>query len=280
MEEFYDIENNNKKNHLKAFILLFILGLICGALYYYKKTSAISLKTVNIEVGSELSTNINDYIKSGNKIIDNYKLDLSKVDTSKVGKYKYSIKYNKHIVYSYVNVRDTKSPVVTLDDTIIVGTSYDFDPNIFILKCEDYSLPCQASINDNDLKKLSVVGNYDINVTVYDKYNNKTSKKVNINVIDGDTISSIATNDLDYYSNSENDQTLSHDLFMRFDSAIIEDSAIFSDTMLEISTTDFSEYESDIYSSKIISAYNKYGYVIGFQVEITKNDGTKVLLKK
>ena len=280
MDEFYYEEDSNKHLFTKVLILIFVIGLILGVIFYYKTTHTIKLKNITLEVGSEVSKDINTYIKNGKNIISNYKLDVSKVNSNKVGKYSYKVKYNKHSVTGYINVVDTIAPDVEIDDSIIVGTEYDFNPNITILKCNDLSLPCTASISDSDYKKIKSIGEYDIKVTISDKYSNKVNKNVHIKVIDGNTINSTVTNDINYYSNSINDENLGHDLFIKFDNAILEDDDYYNEAFIELSSEDFSIYYDNIDSTKIITAYNKYGYVIGLQVQVTLNNGSKVLLQK
>ena len=89
------------------------------------------------------------------------------------------------------------------------------------------------------------------------------------------------TNDLNYYTNNLNDDKVEHILFIKLDRAIDEDTLEYEGLIQETSAIDFSEYVDDeIYSTRLITAYNKYGYVIGIQVEVTFNDGTKKLLEK
>lgn len=280
MEEFYYEESNSKHVFLKCLVYLFIIGIAIGAFLFYKKENTIKLKNVTVEVGSELSTNIMDYLASGVKNADKYKLILSDVDISNVGKYTYKVKYNKHVEKGFINVKDTKNPVVELDN-ITVGVDEEFDPNLLLVRCDDYSMPCNVSFkNDKDKAKLSKVGAYNLEFNVSDAEGNITKSSAIITVSETETLSSKMTNDLEYYTNSENDDTIEHVFFKKLDKAIFEDTLEFEGMIQEISAIDFSLYvTNDIYSTRLITAYNKYGYVIGIQVEVTFNDGTKVLLE-
>ena len=96
-------------------------------------------------------------------------------------------------------------------------------------------------------------------------------------------MSSLQTSDLDYYTNSENNDSLEHTLFIRLDKAISEETHEYEGIIRDISVMDFNEFvseEKEIYDVKLITVYNKYGYVIGFQVLVTFNDGTTDLLEK
>ena len=281
MEEFFYEEENPNHIFIKCLIILFLIGLLGGAFIYYKKENTVRLKNVKVEVGSELSTNINDYLKKGNKYSSKYKLYLNGVDTSKIGKYTYKVKYNKHTKKGYITVVDTKDPIVTVDEEVVIGNNSEFDPNIFILKCEDSSLPCTAKLkNKSDYEKIKNIGVYDLTIVISDNAGNKILKNVKLNVSDSKDISSKMVNDLEYYTNSEEDKDLGHTLFVSLDKAMNEESKEYEELIQNTSIVDFSEYvDKDIYSTKLITAYNKYGYVIGLQVEVTFYDGTKKLIK-
>ena len=83
-------------------------------------------ETVTVELGSEPSDNVTDYITfkdgvSDNKkqeILDNTVLDFSDVDMSKVGDYTATITYDKTSLTFTVEVQDTTAPVGTLVNEI------------------------------------------------------------------------------------------------------------------------------------------------------------------
>ena len=279
MEEFYYEEESPNHVFIKCLVILFLIGLLGGAFIYYKKTSTIRLKNITIEAGSTLSTDVNDYLKSSNKYSSKYKLYISKVDTNKVGKYTYKIKYNKHVKTGYIKVVDTTKPEVVIDDNIVISNEDEIDLNIFVLKCDDFSLPCNVSLkNKTDYNLIKKVGNYNLDIVVSDNAGNKVDKTVNLTVSDSKNIKSTIVNDLEYFSNSIEDNNLGKTLFVRLDNAINEDSKEYEKIIQDTSIIDFSKYAEDIYSTRIITAYNKYGYVIGLQIEVTFNDGTTKLL--
>lgn len=282
MEDFYYEESNAKHVFIKCMLFLFIIGLISGGFVYYKRQNTIKLKNVNVELGSELSNNVDDYLINGKKYSSNYKLYLDNVDVNTIGKYSYKVKYNKHTKTGYINVQDTTKPEVTLDDLVTIGKDEEFNPNLLITSCTDKSLPCTATLkNDSDYDKLKNIGTYKIKINVSDTVGNTTEQEVTINVSETGTLSSKVTNDLNYYTNNLNDDKVEHILFIKLDKAIDEDTLEYEGLIQETSAIDFNEYVDDeIYSTRLITAYNKYGYVIGIQVEVTFNDGTKKLLEK
>lgn len=280
MEEFYYEETHSKHTFLKFLIYLFILGILVGIFLYYKRENTIKLKNINIEVGSTLSSNIEDYLLSGKKNKEKYKLDLSGVDTKKVGDYSYKVMYNKHTKTGKIKVQDTKKPIVELD-SITIGVDEEFNTNLLLLSCEDYSLPCVVEFkNEKDSKLLKNAGVYNINFIIKDALGNKVEKETTITVSASESLSSRMSNDLEYYSNSEDDVELEQIFFKKLDKAIYEDTEEYEGMIHEISATDFDKYvNGDIYQTKLITAYNKYGYVIGIQVEVTLENGEKILLQ-
>lgn len=280
MEEFYYEETNSKRVFLKCLVYIFIIGISVGIFFYYKKENTIKLKNITIEVGETLSTNIEDYLISGLKNKELYKLYIDNVDTKTIGEYTYKVKYNKHTKTGKIKVKDTKKPIVVLDN-ITIGIDEEFNTNLLLQSCEDYSLPCTVSFsNESDMNLLKKVGVYEIKFQVSDAEGNETESAATITVSNNESLSSKMTNNLEYYSNSENDETIEHIFFQKLDKAIYEDTMEYEGMIQEISAIDFNEYvEKEIYSTKLITAYNKYGYVIGIQVEVTYNDGSKELLQ-
>lgn len=281
MDDFYYEETNTKHIFLKLMIYLFIFGIGLGIFLFYKNENTMELKNITVEVGDELSKNVDDYLKSGSKYSNDYKLYLNDVDTSIVGVYTYKIKYNKHTKTGKINVVDTTKPVVKLSE-VTIGIDEEFQPSVVLESCDDVSLPCKIEfLNESDKNKLSSEGIYNIEFKISDNEGNTTTSSTLITVSSSETLSSKMTNDLEYYTNSENDDTIKHIFFEKLESAIFEDTLEYEGMIQEISAMDFSQYtDKEIYSTKLITAYNKYGYVIGIQVEVTYNDGTKELLTK
>lgn len=283
MEEFYIEESNPKHVFFKCLVIIFIIGLCIGGFLFYKNENTIKLRVVSIEVGEELSNSINDYLVNGNRFSNDYKLYLDGVDNSKVGEYTYKVKYNKHIKKGIIKVVDIKKPEVVVND-IIIGVDEKLDPNILIRECKDDSLPCRvALVNESDVNKLKIAGKYEIEIDVSDAEGNVTKTKVNITSSETESLSSLQTDDLNYYTNSENDDSIEHVLFAKLDKAIDEETLEYEGLIQEVSAVDFSEYvdeDKEIYDTKLITAYNKYSYVIGIQVLVTFTDGSTRLLTK
>ncbi len=280
MDDFYYEENSSKHVFIKILIILFIIGICIGIFLYYKNENTIKLKKITVELGTELSLNVDDYLINGKKNSKDYKLDLSNVDINKVGTYTYKVKYNKHTKIGTIVVKDTIKPNVTTED-IVIGINEDFDPSMLILSCDDLSLPCSVQLKDNKiLDKLKNVGTYNVDIIVSDAYGNSVNKSAVVKVSETETLSNKKSNDLEYYNNNANDDTIEHVFFLKLDKAIEEDSKEFKEIYNEVAETDFEDYtDGEIYNTKLILAYNRYGYVIGIQVLVTYYDGTTKLLE-
>ena len=215
MEDFYYEESNPKHVFIKCLIILFVIGLCIGIFLFYKKEHTIKLKNITINIGESLSNNIEDYLDGGIKFSDEYKLNLKNVDVNNVGEYTYQIKYNKHTKKGTIKVIDNVKPEVIVNN-LTIGVNEELVPNDLILSCKDHSLPCTVTLdNESDLDKLKIAGNYDIKITISDNVGNITKTTVNVTSSETETLSSLQTEDLNYYTNSENDDNIEHVLFYK-----------------------------------------------------------------
>lgn len=281
MDDFYYEESNTKHVLLKCLIILFIIGFCIGFFLYHKNSNTIKLKNITIELGDELSKDVSDYLLTGVKNSNRYKLILNDVDVNSIGTYNYKVKYNKSSKTGKITIKDTKKPVVTTDN-ITIGVNEDFDLSILVNKCEDYSLPCSVNLKDqNDMEKLKTPGEYNIKLIISDAAGNSVESESKITVSENASLVSEKTKDLTYYTNSDNDNKLGHTLFVKFDKALYEDTEDFESIYTDLTLEDFSKYtDKSIRTTKLINAYNKYGYVIGIQVLVTYEDGTTELLER
>ena len=130
-------------------ILLLIAGVAYGVYYFLSQSKKVKLegKTVNIDLGSTLSTNINDYftIKTGSSSLCNT-VNIKNVDTKTPGSYKVTVTCGKDTFTSTVVISDKQAPVVslkpvfkTINDTISI--------NDFVISCTDTS-KCTTTFKD------------------------------------------------------------------------------------------------------------------------------------
>ena len=160
------------------------------------------------EFGQKVSTNVADYLdanKSGDvdKIIkdtkekDNLKyvtvtnkdeqgnvVSKEEKDYPKVGNYEINFTYKKEKQSVKVTVKDTKAPEITAPDSIDVIQYTDLSTFNFgeLLQATDYSDVKDWKI-DTSKVDVNTIGTYDLKVSIQDKYKNKASKKLKVNVV-------------------------------------------------------------------------------------------------
>lgn len=82
----------------------------------------LTLKTLNLEVGSALSTDIQNYITETltDEVKQNIKLDLTNVNTAQAGNYQYTVTYNGRLYTGTITIYEpnkTENPTKKSDDT-------------------------------------------------------------------------------------------------------------------------------------------------------------------
>jgi hypothetical protein len=264
--------------------VLIFLALVAGSIYYYidyRRENVVKLKDITLELGEPLSTNINDYISCYNP--EEYELDLSsiKVDengnVSSTGEYSYKIKKNGQTKKGKVYVKDTTAPVVEVEE-ITVGVNELFSPNEFISKCEDLSLPCQATYkNVKDEEANASAGTYNFDIVVSDNEGNSVVKSVSLVVSGTNTLASKKETDLEFDHLSTDDNNWDKTYTLKLDKALADESASFNETIENISTKEYA-FDKEVKEKVILVAYNKYDYAIGFSIRITFSDDDVIYL--
>ena len=79
----------------------------------------LTLKTLNLEVGSALSTDIQNYITETltDEVKQNIKLDLTNVNTAQAGNYQYTVTYNGRLYTGTITIYEpnkTENPIFPL----------------------------------------------------------------------------------------------------------------------------------------------------------------------
>ena len=172
------------------------------------KNLVLTSNEVDAELGQKVSTNIADYLDANkvdnlDKIIKDTKEkdDLKYVtvtnkdengnvvskeekDYPKVGNYEINFTYGKEKATVKVTVKDTKAPEITAPDSIDVIQYTDLSAFNFseLLKATDYSDVKDWKI-DTSKVDVNTIGTYDLKVSILDKYKNKASKKLKVNIV-------------------------------------------------------------------------------------------------
>ena len=186
----------NMKQMIIAAGAVVVVGV--GGIAYALSGPTLELKTnkVNVEYGTTYTPELKDMVKDY-KDFNKYDLEIiNKMPNEKnktypaVGKYTITVKYKKKSLKQSVIVKDTKAPevVVPTDIEILQGTdlnTFDFKSLMNVSDLSETSIDVDRSKID-----MNTPGQYDINVTVKDKYNNETKKTGKVSVIAKPVISS------------------------------------------------------------------------------------------
>lgn len=189
----------NKKQVMIAAGAVVLIGV--GATAYALSGPTLELKKnkVNVEYGTTYNPKLKDIVKDY-KDFDKDDLEIiNKIPNEKdktypaVGKYSITVKYKKKSLKQTVIVKDTKAPdfVLPANMELLQGTGFNtFDYNSLksLMNISDLS---EISIEiDTSKIDMNTPGQYDINVTVKDRYNNATKKTSKVTVVTKPVISS------------------------------------------------------------------------------------------
>ena len=189
----------NKKQMILSAGAVLIIGI--GATAYALSSPKLELKTnkVNVEYGTTYTPKLKDIVKNYKDFNKDDLEIINKIPNEKdktypaVGKYTITVKYKKKSLKQSVIVKDTKAPefVLPANMELIQGTgfnTFDYDSLKSLLNIRDFS---EVSIEiDTSKIDINTPGQYDLNVTVKDKYNNETKKTGKVTVIAKPVISS------------------------------------------------------------------------------------------
>ena len=172
------------------------------------KNLVLTSNEVDAEFGQKVSTNVADYLDANkvdnlDKIIkdtkekDNLKyvtvtnkdeqgniVSKEEKDYPKVGNYEINFTYKKEKQTVKVTVKDTTAPEIKAPDSIDVIQYTDLSTFNFgeLLQATDYSDVKDWKI-DTSKVDVNTIGTYDLKVTIQDKYKNKASKKLKVNIV-------------------------------------------------------------------------------------------------
>ena len=203
---------NTKKKKIIVGCVAGVLVIGCAGAVIYSTSSSKELvlasDEVKAEFGQKVSTNIADYLDANkvdnlDKIIKDTKEkdDLKYVtvtnkdengnvvskeekDYPKVGNYEISFTYKKEKATVKVTVKDTTKPEIEAPESIDVIQYTDLSTFNFgeLLQATDYSDVKDWKI-DTAKVDVNTIGTYDLKVTIQDKYKNKASKKLKVNIV-------------------------------------------------------------------------------------------------
>lgn len=177
------------------------------------KNLVLTSNEVDAELGQKVSTNVADYLDANkvdnlDKIIkdtkekDNLKyvtvtnkdeqgnvISKEEKDYPKVGDYEINFTYKEEKQTVKVTVKDTTAPEIKAPDSIDVIQYTDLSTFNFgeLLQATDYSDVKDWKI-DTSKVDVNTIGTYDLKVSIQDKYKNKASKKLKVNVVEAPAV--------------------------------------------------------------------------------------------
>ena len=211
-ENIIDKYLNTKKKKVIAGCVAGVLVIgVAGAVVLNSngsKNLVLTANEVGAEFGQKVSTNVADYLDANkvdnlDKIIkdtkekDNLKyvtvtnkdeqgnvVSKEEKDYPKVGNYTINFTYKKEKQTVKVTVKDTTAPEIKAPDSIDVIQYTDLSTFNFgeLLQATDYSDVKDWKI-DTSKVDVNTIGTYDLKVSIQDKYKNKASKKLKVNIV-------------------------------------------------------------------------------------------------
>ena len=216
-ENIIDKYLNTKKKKIIAGCLAGVLVIGCAGAVILNTSSSKELvlasDEVKAEFGQKVSTNIADYLDANkvdnlDKIIkdtkekDNLKyvtvtnkdeqgnvVSKEEKDYPKVGNYTINFTYKKEKQSVKVTVKDTTKPEIEAPESIDVIQYTDLSTFNFgeLLKATDYSDVKDWKI-DTSKVDVNTIGSYELKVSIQDKYKNKATKKLTVNVVEAPAV--------------------------------------------------------------------------------------------
>ena len=272
-EDFYIEESNPKKIFFTSLFILFLIGLGLGAYYYLNQKGIIKLKTVTIELGDSVPTDISYYLNGQNT--REYILDTTAVHvdengkTDSVGEYSYKVIKGTTEKRGKIFVKDTKPPEVTLLE-LTVGLNEEFEVDDFAASCIDLSGACFLEYaKDKDSFLASEEGTYELSIIIKDRFENKVTKTTKLIVSKEASLSDIKASDMEVSAIYPQDENWNKTYTKKYNKGFTENDEIFDAEILELSNESFDDnYEEKIVNQTLLTIYNKYNYVIGFSVKL------------
>lgn len=291
MDDFYYEDTSGKSVVIKLLVGLVIVACVVLLSIYLINRGKLNVKTIKLEVGSAIPTNVSSYVKGEIKDADEYTVKVNGYnlgdETTKTGEIEFTVTHIRETKKGTIKIVDTKAPKVEASDlTVGVGEKYSLDE--FITSCEDYSKPCDVtSKNETDDEKSSTAGEYSISLTIADQAGNKVKKNVKLIVKEGYSREDDKKKDLEI---SKVDPTFDDfdkkNIFLSFTEAFnpTNFSAEGYEKLYEVMDSDLSAYLPERYAGStvetadVIYLYNRYGYIVGFAIRANLASGSHVYL--
>jgi len=283
-EDFYYEESNPKKVFLHCLIILFVLGTIIGAFYYFRTQNTTRTLTVTIELGDQIPNDISVFMRGPN--LETYRLDVANIpvdeegNTNSVGEYSFRVISNYQTLRGRVYIVDTTPPTAEVHN-LIIGLEEIFEAEDFLISCFDLSGACFVEFANESYENLNeTLGTHNLSIIISDRFDNSITKEVTLTVNEDSSLSNLRANDLEASHIYPNDPNWNNTFTFRFERGMFEDNYQLDDYFLEIANADLSSrFDQPIRDTITINIYNKHDFIIGLVVRVDFTDGTRIYLE-
>lgn len=173
-------------------ILLLAIGITVFAMNSNKNPLQVSKKEVVVEYGLPISMDAKDYLSNtvNTDVISQTKTTLNtELEEGKeyypVGEYKLTLTYKDYDAVVNLKVQDTTMPELALPTQVEIAKDTDISKYDFksLLEAKDLSELSEYSI-DTSKVDATKVGEYEVVVSIEDKWKNKSEKSFKVNIIE------------------------------------------------------------------------------------------------
>lgn len=188
---FKNIFNKIKITACAVFVC--VMGAVCAGCGEY--TINLISDNVIINVGEKVSTDIADYVRASKQLMSEMTLDVSKVNTAVIGRYKATVTHGENVKEFTVEVADIEAPKIELkadriylDGGGVLGID-DVVENITDISDYEYGFSDDMTKSDSSKKigqsiRFDSEGEYTAEVIAKDKYGNISVCEVEVCVIE------------------------------------------------------------------------------------------------
>lgn len=294
-EDFYYEGTSPKRVKIICGILVILFIIVVVAFIYIRNTYTLTVKSkVVVELGSEVSTDIRNYVENKVADEDDYTLNLKGVSISDnkydlAGEYSFKVKYKSITKKGKIIVKDTTPPEVEVED-MKVGVGETIEPDEFVKSCTDYSRPCNVEVNGDAIEELvKKAGTYTVNLIVSDQYNNKVTKSARLEVKKGYSRISMIQSDLSIHHIDEKADDFNNVMYIKYDKALSPHDFEHNEEYQKLAsaaTSSLYNYLPEEYKLNrvddflLFPVFNKYNYVVGVAIRVTLDNGKTMYLSK
>lgn len=180
-----------------AAVLIVAVSSIMGFRYFNQFT--LKAKSFDLELGKTVEKDANIYVEARDNVLKKTTLDVSKIDTSKVGVYEATATYNDTKLVFKIKVKDTTAPVIILNESLTVIIGKEMAGTTIVKNIEDKAQLKSVTFSTNEIPvasetpenlistvgiKFDTVGEQKVTISATDENENTSTKDFVVMVIE------------------------------------------------------------------------------------------------